>query len=178
VFQSTTILAVRRNGKTALAGDGQVTVQEKVVVKTNARKVRRLYDGQVLAGFAGAAADALALFEKFEKKLEEAHGNLARAVVELAKDWRTDRMLRRLEALMLVADSERLFLVSGSGEVLEAEEGVMAIGSGQAYALSAARALLKFTDLEAPELAREAMSLTADICVYTNDAIVVETLSG
>lgn len=178
MFQSTTILAVRRNGKTALAGDGQVTVQEKVVVKTNARKVRRLYDGQVLAGFAGAAADALALFEKFEKKLEEAHGNLARAVVELAKDWRTDRMLRRLEALMLVADSERLFLVSGSGEVLEAEEGVMAIGSGQAYALSAARALLKFTDLEAPELAREAMSLTADICVYTNDAIVVETLSG
>jgi len=178
MFQSTTILAVRRGGQTAVAGDGQVTVQQTVVVKSNARKIRRLYKGQVLAGFAGASADALALFEKFEGKLEAAHGNLARAVVELAKDWRLDRALRRLEALMIVADRERIFLVSGTGEVLEAEDGVMAIGSGGAYALAAARALLKHTDLPASEIAREAMEIAADICVYTNDAIVVELLGG
>jgi len=164
VFQSTTILAVRRDGQTAVAGDGQVTMQDKVVVKKNARKVRRLYKGQVIAGFAGAAADALALFEKFENKLEAAHGNLPRSVVELAKEWRMDRALRRLEALMIVADRERVFLVSGTGEVLEAEEGAMA------------QALLGHTELSAEEVALEAMRITADICVYTNNSIVVETL--
>jgi len=176
VFQSTTILAVRRDDQTAVAGDGQVTMQDKVVVKKNARKVRRLYKGQVIAGFAGAAADALALFEKFENKLEAAHGNLPRSVVELAKEWRMDRALRRLEALMIVADRERVFLVSGTGEVLEAEEGAMAIGSGGSYALAAAQALLGHTELSAEEVALEAMRITADICVYTNNSIVVETL--
>lgn len=175
-FRGTTILAVQHGGKTALAGDGQVS-QEAVIMKSTARKVRRLYQGRVLAGFAGAVADAQTLFERFEGKLEESRGNLPRAVVELAKDWRTDRVLRRLQALMVVADREHLFVVSGSGEVIEPDDRVAAIGSGGPYALAAARALLRHApSLTAAEIARSALEIAAGICVYTNDVITVEEL--
>lgn len=175
MFRGTTILAVRRDGQVALAGDGQVT-HEHVVLKRGARKVRRLYHGRVLAGFAGSVADAVTLYDRFEGKLEAVQGNLPRAVVELARDWRGDRVLRRLEALMLVADHAHLFVVSGSGEVIEPDDPVAAIGSGGAYALAAARALLRHTALPAAEVAREALTIAASLCIYTNDQIIVETL--
>lgn len=172
----TTILAVRRHGRVAMAGDGQVTLEQRMVLKHGARKVRRLYHGRVLAGFAGAVADAVALIERFEAKLEEYSGQLTRAAVELAKEWRTDRLLRRLEALLVVADSEHLLLVSGSGEVLEPDDGIIAVGSGGGFALAAARALARHTDLGAREIVEEAMRIAAELCVYTNDRLVCEEL--
>ena len=175
MIRSTTILTIRRDGRVAMAGDGQVTVGQQVM-KNRASKIRRLYKDQVLAGFAGSVADALALFEKFEGRLEEYHGNLSRASVELAKDWRTDRVLRRLEALLAVSDRDNTFLISGTGDLIEPDDGIMAIGSGGAYALAAARALRKHTDLGAEAIAREAMLEAAAICVYTNTEIRVETL--
>ncbi len=175
MIRSTTILSIRRDGRVAMAGDGQVTVGQQVM-KNRASKIRRLYKDQVLAGFAGSVADALALFEKFEGRLEEYHGNLSRASVELAKDWRTDRVLRRLEALLAVSDRDNTFLISGTGDLIEPDDGIVAIGSGGAYALAAARALLKHTDLGAEAIAREAMMEAATICVYTNTEIRVETL--
>ena len=174
-FKATTILTVRRDGQLAMAGDGQVTVGE-LKMKRHANKIRRLAEGKVLAGFAGSAADAFTLFERFETKLEEFHGSLTRAAVELAKDWRTDRMLRRLEALLLVADREKTFVVSGSGEVIEPDDPVAAIGSGGGYALAAGRALLAQTQLPAADIAREALGIAADICIYTNREITVEVL--
>lgn len=176
MFHATTIVAVKRGEHVAMAGDGQVTFGQATVMKHKARKVRRLYHGQVLAGFAGSVADAFTLFEKFEHKLEEFHGNLQRAAVELAKDWRTDKMLRQLEALLLVADRQTLLLISGSGEVIEPDDGIAAIGSGGNYALAAARALVRHTDLELGELTKEAMAIAASICVYTNEQIVMEEL--
>ena len=174
-MRGTTVLLVSRNGRTAIAGDGQVTVGA-TVMKSNARKVRKLGGEKVLAGFAGATADAFTLFEKFEAKLEQFRGNLTRAAVELAKDWRTDRVLRRLEALMIVADRERAFVLSGNGDVIEPENGIAAIGSGGPYALAAARALAAHTDLDARRIAEEALKITAEICIYTNREITVEEL--
>lgn len=174
-MHGTTILAVRRNGKTAIAGDGQVTVGA-TVMKHNAKKVRKMYNDKILAGFAGATADAFTLFEKFEAKLEQYHGNLTRAAVELAKDWRTDKVLRRLEALMIVADNERSFILSGNGDVIEPEDGVSAIGSGGPYALAAARALVGQTTLDARAVVAEAMKIAGDICIYTNKEITIEEL--
>jgi ATP-dependent HslUV protease subunit HslV len=174
-FKATTIIAVRHGGQVAMAGDGQVTVGE-LKMKRHANKIRRLSDGKVLAGFAGSAADAFTLFERFESKLDEYRGNLVRAAVELAKDWRTDRMLRRLEALLLVADAEITLVVSGSGEVIEPDDEVSAIGSGGGYALAAGRALLAQTSLPAAEIAQAAMKIAADICIYTNQEITVEVL--
>ena len=174
-WHGTTILAVRKNGKTVVAGDGQVSMGQ-TVVKGNARKVRTLAGGKVIAGFAGATADAFTLIERLEVKLEQFPGQLARACVELAKDWRTDRYLRRLEAMLLVADETQIFTVTGVGDVLEPESGVAAIGSGGNYALAAARALAENTDLSAEEVARRAMAIAAEICVYTNGQLTVETL--
>jgi len=174
-MRGTTVLLVSRNGRTAIAGDGQVTVGA-TVMKSNAKKVRKLSNEKILAGFAGATADAFTLFEKFESKLEQFRGNLTRAAVELAKDWRTDRVLRRLEALMIVADRERAFVLSGNGDVIEPENGIAAIGSGGPYALAAARALAAHTDLDARRIAEEAMKITAEICIYTNKEITVEEL--
>ena len=176
-FHATTICAVRKNGKTAIAGDGQVTFGQSAIMKANARKVRTLYHGKVLAGFAGSVADAFTLFEKFEGKLESYNGNLQRAAVELAKDWRTDRVLRKLEALLLVADKDKILMLSGNGEVIEPDGEVAAIGSGGFYALAAARAMAAHTELEAKEIAQEALSIAADICVYTNHNIKVEELA-
>ena len=175
-FHATTIVAVRQKGKTAIAGDGQVTFGQSAIMKSTARKVRRLYHGKVVAGFAGSVADAFTLFETFEAKLEEFNGNLMRASVELAKEWRTDRVLRKLEALLLVADAETLLMISGGGEVIEPDGDVAAIGSGGFYALAAARALVKHTEMEAAEIAKEALTLAADICVFTNHNIKVEEL--
>ncbi len=172
VIHSTTILCVRRDGKVAIGGDGQVTVGE-TVMKANANKVRTLRGGKILAGFAGAAADAFTLFEKFEEKLERYPSNLPRAAVELAKDWRSDRVLRRLEALLVVADKDHGFVVSGSGELIEPDDGVLAIGSGGAFALAAARALLGSTKLSPPEIVQRALEIAAEICVYTNTNITV-----
>jgi ATP-dependent HslUV protease subunit HslV len=171
----TTILAVQRNGKTAIAGDGQVTVGA-TVMKHNAKKVRKMYNDKILAGFAGATADAFTLFEKFEAKLDQYHGNLTRAAVELAKDWRTDKVLRRLEALMIVADNERAFILSGNGDVIEPENGISAIGSGGPYALAAARALVDHTTLDTRSIVEEAMKIAAEICIYTNNVITIEEL--
>ena len=176
VFHGTTILCVRHNGVVAMAGDGQVTFHD-MKIKHTARKIRRLYHERVLAGFAGSAADAFALFTRFETKLEEYHGNLPRAAVELAKDWRTDRALRHLDALLVVADVERTYLISGTGDLIEPDDNVIGIGSGGPYALAAARALMKHADLDAETIAREALRIAAGICIYTNDQIVVETLS-
>lgn len=173
--RATTILCVRRNGHLAMGGDGQVTIGESVV-KQKARKIRRLFNSKVLAGFAGSTADALSLFSRFEQKLEEYHGNLSRAVVELAKDWRTDRALRHLEALLLVADEKNTYLVSGNGDVIEPDDGIVAIGSGGAYALAAARALAKHTPMSAREIVQEAMRLAGEICIFTNDQILIEDL--
>lgn len=176
-FHATTICAVRHNGKGAIAGDGQVTFGESVVMKQTAKKVRRLYRGQVLAGFAGSVADAITLFEKFEAKLEEHHGNLQRAAVELAKDWRQDRVLRKLEALMIVMDNTGMLLISGGGEIIEPDDDVLAIGSGGNFALSAARALKHHAaQLEAKDIARESLLVASEICVYTNNNIIVEEL--
>ncbi len=173
--RSTTIICVRHKGKVAVAGDGQVSVDD-VVIKQNARKVRWLYGNKVLAGFAGSAADALALFDKFEVKLEQYQGNLQRAAVELAKDWRTDKILRQLQALLAVADHNTSLVISGNGDVLEPDDGLIGIGSGGGYALAAARALVAHTDLDAVTIARAALEIAADICVYTNRNIVVEEL--
>jgi ATP-dependent HslUV protease subunit HslV len=176
-FRGTTILAVRRNDQVALGGDGQVSMGN-TIMKGNARKVRRLYRDQVLAGFAGATADAFTLFERFEAKLESHHGNLTRAAVELAKDWRTDRLLRRLEALLAVADGKASLILSGNGDVIEPEHGLIAIGSGGPYAQAAARALLEHTELDAPAIVEQALHIAADICLYTNHNLTVERLSG
>src|SRR6058998_646258 len=172
VIRATTILAVRRDGKVALGGDGQVTVGD-TVMKSNAQKVRAIRGGTILAGFAGAAADAMTLFEKFEEKLERYPGNMPRAAVELAKDWRSDRVLRRLEALLVVADREHGFLISGTGELIEPDDGVLAIGSGGSYALAAARALLRSSDLSAKDIVQRSLEIAAEICVYTNAHITV-----
>ena len=174
-FHATTVLCVRHRGQVAIAGDGQVTIGA-TVVKAGARKVRKLHHDKVLAGFAGAAADAFTLFARFEAKLDEYRGNLARAAVELAKDWRTDRVLRRLEALLAVADREHSFIISGTGEVIEPDDGLIGIGSGGPFALSAARALVAHADLDAKTIAAEAMRIAADICIYTNAQISVEVL--
>jgi ATP-dependent HslUV protease subunit HslV len=174
-FYATTILCVRKNGKVVIAGDGQVTL-ENTVLKSKASKVRRIYKGKVLAGFAGATSDAFALFSRFEGKLEEFQGNLARAAIELAKDWRLDKALRRLEALMLVADKKNSFLISGTGDVVEPDDGIIAIGSGGSYALAAARALIRNTDFSARKIAEEAMKITSGICIYTNNQITIEEL--
>jgi ATP-dependent HslUV protease subunit HslV len=173
-FHATTIVCVRRNGRVALGGDGQVTLGNQVM-KGNARKVRRLADGKVLAGFAGGAADAFALFEYFEAKLTK-HGNLMRAAIELAKDWRTDRMLRRLEAVLIVADAHNSLLVSGTGDVIEPEQDVLAIGSGGAYAQAAAQALLENTALDARTIVEKALTIAGSICIYTNTSLTVEEL--
>jgi len=172
----TTIIAVRHKGRIAMAGDGQVTLGN-TVVKHGARKVRRLYKDQIIAGFAGSTADAFTLFEKFEAKLEQYNGNLHRSAVELAKDWRTDRMLRRLEALLIVADRERILVLSGTGDVIEPDDGAAAIGSGGPFALAAARALIQHSGLEAKSIVEEAMRIASQICIYTNDQIVVEELA-
>ncbi|HWR43177.1 ATP-dependent protease subunit HslV [Sporomusa sp.] len=176
MFHATTIVAVRHQGNTAIAGDGQVTFGQNTVMKHNAKKVRRLYHGKVLAGFAGSVADAFTLFAKFEGKLEEFNGNMMRAAVELAKEWRSDRVLRRLEALLIVVDAEHLLIISGNGEVIEPDDGVTAIGSGGPYALAAARALVQQSTLNAAAIARTALEIAASICVYTNDHITVEEL--
>ena len=174
-FHGTTILSVRRNGKVALGGDGQVTLGN-IVIKASARKVRRLYHDRILTGFAGGTADAFTLFERFEAKLEKHQGNLVRSAVELAKDWRTDRILRRLEAMLAVADREASLIITGIGDVLEPEQGLLAIGSGGAYALSAARALLENTEFEAEAIVRKSLSIAADLCIYTNSNLSVEVL--
>ena len=174
MFKGTTICAVKRDGKCAIAGDGQVTMSEHIVMKAHARKVRRLYGGKVVIGFAGSVADAFALFEKFEAKLEEYGGSLQRAAVQLALEWRNDNIMRKLEAMMIVADSENMLVVSGTGEVIEPDDGVVAIGSGGTYALAAARALIKNTELEAADIAKKALEIASEICVYTNGNIIVE----
>ncbi len=176
MFKATTIVAVKKGDKVAIAGDGQVTFSGNMIIKQKARKVRRLYKDNIIAGFAGTVADAFTLFDKFEKQLENYHGNLRRAAVELAKEWRTDRLLRRLEALLLVASRDALLLISGSGEVIEPDDGIAAIGSGGSYALAAARALTTNTELMAGDIARQALLIAADICVYTNKNIFVEEL--
>ncbi|MCX8022599.1 MAG: ATP-dependent protease subunit HslV [Syntrophorhabdaceae bacterium] len=171
----TTVLCVRHNGGVAIGGDGQVTL-ETTVMKHTAKKVRKLYNDRCLAGFAGATADAFTLFERFEKKLEQYNGNIVRASVELAKDWRMDRALRRLQALLVVADREHTLILSGTGDVIEPDDGIAAIGSGGAYAKAAAKALIKHTDLKASEIVRESMLIASEICIYTNDRIVIEEL--
>jgi ATP-dependent HslUV protease subunit HslV len=175
MFHGTTILCVRRNGKVAIASDGQVTMGN-TVLKHNAKKIRKMYNDKILAGFAGATADAFTLFEKFESKLESYRGNITRAAVELAKDWRTDKILRRLEALLIVADNEHTLILSGTGDVIEPEDGVAAIGSGGPYAQSAAKALYENTDLSAVDIVNKAMDIAADICIYTNKNITIEEL--
>jgi len=178
-FHATTICAVRHNGSGAIAGDGQVTFGNSMVMKHTAKKVRRLYRGQVVAGFAGSVADALTLFEKFEAKLEEHGGHLQRAAVELTKDWRLDRVLRRLEAMMIVMDQHSMLLLSGSGEVIEPDDGILAIGSGGSFALSAARALKRHAqDMDAKEMAYAALQVASEICVFTNNNIIVEDIGG
>ena len=174
-IHATTILCVRRDGQVAMAGDGQVTVGN-TVMKNGASKVRRLYGGEIIAGFAGSAADAFALFSRFEAKLEEFHGNLERSVVELAKDWRLDKYLRQLQAFLIVANRDRSYLLSGTGDLIQPDDGLLAIGSGGPFALAAARALVKHTSLSAKEVAAEAMAVAASICIYTNDNITIETL--
>jgi ATP-dependent HslUV protease, peptidase subunit HslV len=175
IFHATTVLAVRRDGQLAMAGDGQVTVGNSVM-KHGAKKVRRLYDDRILAGFAGSAADAFALFSRFEAKLEEYNGNLERSVVELAKDWRLDKYLRQLQALLIVADAERSYLLSGTGDLIQPDDGLLAIGSGGPFALAAARALMQHTSMPAAEIAVEALRIASTICIYTNDSITVESL--
>lgn len=175
LFKATTILAVKKDGKTAIAGDGQVTFGH-TVMKHGAKKVRRIYKGQVLAGFAGSAADAFTLFEKFETKLEEYRGNLSKAAVELAKEWRMDKALRRLEALLIVADNENLLLISGTGDVIEPDEPIIGIGSGGSYALAAAKALYEHSSMSAQEIALKSLEIAATICIYTNSNIIVEEL--
>ena len=174
MFHATTIVAVKRNGKVAVAGDGQVTFAQNTIIKKSAKKIRRLYKNKIVAGFAGSVADAFTLFEKFEGKLEEYHGNLQRAAVELAKEWRTDKILRRLEALMIVASSENFYIISGSGEVIEPDDGVSAIGSGGP--LPWQRPALINTSMEAKDIVQEALTIASEICIYTNNQIIVEEL--
>jgi ATP-dependent HslUV protease subunit HslV len=174
-IQATTILCVRRKGKVAIGSDGQVTLGD-TVIKHGAKKIRRLYNEKILAGFAGSSADSFALFSRFEAKLEQFHGNLSRAAVELAKDWRTDRALRHLEAVMIVADDKNTFLISGTGDLIEPDDGIVGIGSGGAFALAAARALNKYSDLSAREIVQESMQIAARICIYTNENISIEEL--
>jgi ATP-dependent HslUV protease subunit HslV len=174
-IKGTTILSVKREGKVAVAGDGQVTL-DTTILKHGARKVRRLYNNEVIVGFAGATADAFTLFDRFDQKLEQYNGNLLRAAVELTKDWRTDRVLRHLEALMIAVNKDNALIISGNGDVIEADDDVMAIGSGGTYALTAARALLRHSNLSATEIAKEAMKMAAEICIYTNDHITIEEL--
>jgi ATP-dependent HslUV protease subunit HslV len=176
MFQGTTIIAVKIDNRVAIAGDGQVTFGGSTVIKHGAKKVRRLYEGKVIAGYAGSVADALTLCEKFEEKLETYQGNLLRAAVELAKDWRTDRILRRLEAMLLAAGRDALLLISGTGEVIEPDDNIAAIGSGAPYALAAAKALRRNTALSPGEIARKALGIAAEICIYTNEQIMVEEL--
>jgi len=173
----TTILCVRKNHKVVIAGDGQVTLGN-TIMKANARKIRKAYNDKVLAGFAGSTADAFTLFEKFDAKLEEYHGNLVRSAVELAKDWRTNKMLRNLEALLAVADADASLIISGNGDVIEPEDGILAIGSGGQFALAAARALVQNTDLDAVEITRKAMAIAASICIYTNTSLTLEEISS
>ena len=175
-FRGTTICAVRRNGQIAIAGDGQVTMGEHTIFKTTARKVRRLYNGEVVVGFAGSVADAFTLCEKFEEKLQQCGGNLEKAAVALAQNWRGDQMMRQLESMMIAANKERLLILSGTGEVIDPDEGIAAIGSGGNYVLAAARALVQNTELGAAEIAEKALHIAASICVYTNDQIIVETV--
>jgi ATP-dependent HslUV protease subunit HslV len=174
-IHATTIICVRKKGHVAIASDGQVTLGD-TIIKHGAKKIRRLYNEKILAGFAGSSADSFALFSRFEAQLEQYHGNLSRAAVELAKDWRTDRSLRHLEAVMIVADDKQTFLISGTGDLIEPDDGIVGIGSGGAYALAAARALNKYTDLSAKEIAREAMEIAGKICIYTNENISLEEL--
>lgn len=176
-FRGTTIIAVRRDGQIAMAGDGQVTFGENTIIKHGARKIRKLYNNSVLVGFAGAAGDAFALFERFEGKLEEFHGHLDRAAVELVKEWRTDRAIRNLDALIIAADAEKMLLISGSGDVIEPDDDVIAIGSGGPYALAAAKALINHSNMSAGEIARQALEVAASICVYTNNQIYVVELT-
>lgn len=175
MIRSTTVICVRKDGKVALAGDGQVTLGE-TIIKQGARKIRRLYNGQILAGFAGSTADAFALFSRFETKLEEFRGNLPRAAVELAKDWRTDRALRHLQALLVVANAESTFLLSGNGDLIEPDDGIASIGSGGPFALAAAKALMKHSNLSARQVAEESMLIAGNICIFTNLSIAVEEL--
>ena len=175
VFYATTIVSVRRNGRVAVAGDGQVTLGN-TVMKQGARKIRRLYNESVLAGFAGSAADSFALFARFEAKLEQYRGNLERSAVELARDWRSDRLLRRLEAMLIVADRKSTFLLSGTGDLIEPDDGIVAVGSGGPFALAAARALARHSALDARQIAEEAMKIAGDICIYTNGTLTVEEL--
>ncbi len=175
-LRGTTIIAVRHRGKVALAGDGQVTMGQSIVMKHTARKVRRMYRNQILAGFAGATADAFTLFERFDAHLEQTGGNLMRAAVELAKDWRNDKYLRKLEAMLLVADKDHTLILTGTGDVIEPDDGIASIGSGGPYALSAARALLRHSDLDAEQIARESMKIAGELCVFTNDHLTVEVL--
>lgn len=177
MFHATTVLCVRKDGKVSIGGDGQVTLGQ-TVLKHNAKKVRRMYNDTVLAGFAGATADAFTLFEKFEGKLETYRGNITRAAVELAKDWRTDKILRRLEALLIVSDKDHSFIISGNGDVIEPEDGIAAIGSGGPFAHAAAKALLLHTLLQPREIVEEAMKITSKICIYTNESINIEELHG
>jgi ATP-dependent HslUV protease subunit HslV len=174
-IHATTIICVRKKGRVAIASDGQVTLGD-TVMKHGAKKLRRLYNEKILAGFAGSSADSFALFSRFESKLEQFHGNLSRAAVELAKDWRTDRALRHLEAVMIVADDKTTFLISGTGDLIEPDDGIVGIGSGGAFAVAAARALSKYTELSAREIVQEAMQIAAGICIYTNDKISIEEL--
>jgi len=175
MFHGTTIIALRHQEKVVIAGDGQITLGQ-TVMKQRAKKLRRMYQDQIIAGFAGATADALTLFEKLEAKLEQFNGNLTRAAVEMAKDWRTDKILRRLEALLVAADQEHILILSGNGDVMEPDDGITAIGSGGPYALAAARALVQHSSLTAKEIAQEAMKIAADLCIYTNDQIMMEEL--
>lgn len=175
-IRATTILAVKKDGKVAIAGDGQVTLGQSMIMKHTAHKVRKLDSGRVLAGFAGATADAFTLFELFEAKLKETRGNLVRAAVEMAKDWRKDKYLRKLEAMLLVANTEHIFVLSGNGDVIEPDDDVAAIGSGGPFALAAARALLRHSQLDARDIVLEAMTVASEICVFTNDKIIVETM--
>ena len=175
MIRSTTVLSVRHNGQSVMAGDGQVTFGD-TVVKQGARKIRRLYNDKILAGFAGSAADSFALFSRFESKLEQYRGNLERSAVELAKDWRTDRLLRRLEAMLIVKDADATFLLSGTGDLIEPDDGIIAIGSGGSYAMSAAKALARHTELGAREIAEHSMSIAASICIYTNANVTIEEL--
>lgn len=176
-FYGTTILCVRKDGRVAIGGDGQVTLGQ-TVLKHNAKKIRTMYNDTIVAGFAGATADAFTLFEKFEEKIEKYRGNITRSAVELAKDWRTDRILRRLEALLIVADKEHTFIISGTGDVLEPEDGIAAIGSGGPYAQAAAKALIEHTSLDSRMVVAEAMKITSKICIYTNESINIEELNG
>ncbi len=178
MFKGTTIVAIKKDGITAIAGDGQITLGEQTIMKASAKKVRRIYNDQIIVGFAGAVADAFALEERFEEMLNKYSGNLLRSAVELAKEWRTDKVLRQLQALLLVADEDQLLLISGNGDVIEPEDGIMSIGSGGNYALAASRALVKNTDLDAKSIAIESLKIAAEICVFTNDAITCEVIGG